>query len=188
VGKTELICRILIFLPGWGVLKTSVRSGRKERPGQNHRFRELITSPAELLVEGKDTCRYHHAGAARVAWLRSGPDGLAEGLKEALPGFEALPGVIVEGNSHTFHCKPDRMILVARTSLEEIKPTAKILLPQADLVILNDDGSGPDRRQMTAERLDASGVQGEILAGDITCPAFGLALQQRLLTWFPPLS
>jgi hypothetical protein len=151
-------------------------------------FRELITSPSELLVEGKDTCRYHNAGAAQVAWLRSGPDGLGDGLKEALPQFETFPGVVVEGNSHTFHHKPDRMILVARTSLSEIKPTAKILLPGADLVILNDDGRASDPLQMSAERLEAAGAEGTVLSGDISCPEFGLVLQARILTWFPPLS
>ncbi len=185
VGKTELICRILSLLPGWGVLKTSVRSGRKERPGRTDGAWELITSPAELLVEQKDTERYHRAGAASIAWLRSGQDALGEGMAAALPLFESLPGVVVEGNSHTFHRKPDRLILVARTVLEEIKPTARRLLPSADLVVLN---TGPDpleTRRTGLRNLQAAGAKGEILVGDVTSPGFLRKVEARLFTWFP---
>ncbi len=185
VGKTTLICRLLPGLPGWGVLKTSVRSGKKARGDLPPERYEIVTDPGELHVPGKDTERYHQAGAAGLAWLRTGPLGLARGVPEVLARFRDLPGVVVEGNSHTFHSTPDRIVLVARTGLPEIKPTARLLLPQADLVVLN-RASRDKHRAMTRERLLEAGAACEILEEDVTSARCTAAIGKLLATWFPP--
>ena len=185
VGKTTLICRLLPFLPGWGVLKTSVRSGKKGRTDLPSDRYEIVTEPAELEVEGKDTGHYHQAGAAALVWLRSGPLGLAAGVPEALRQFRTLPGVIVEGNSHTLHQAPDRLVLVASTQLSEIKPTAVVLLPKADLVVLNRAGGDP-AAAMTRSLLKDAGATCPILEADILSQKFLEEFGTVLATWFPP--
>jgi hypothetical protein len=55
--------------------------------------------------------------------------------------------VVVEGNSFTRYLWPDRMIMVARAELDEVKPTARALLGKADLVVLNGAAGSPDRRR-----------------------------------------
>jgi molybdopterin-guanine dinucleotide biosynthesis protein len=185
VGKTTIICRLLPSLPGWGVLKTSVRSGKKTRGDLPPDRYEIVTDPGELHVPGKDTGRYHQAGAADLAWLRTGPLGLAAAVPEALERFRNLPGVLVEGNSHTFHRTPDRIVLVARTGFPEIKPTARLLLPQADLIVLN-RACNDERQAMTRERLVEAGAACEILEEDVTSTRFTAAIGKLLATWFPP--
>jgi molybdopterin-guanine dinucleotide biosynthesis protein len=185
VGKTTMICRILPSLPGWGVLKTSVRSGKKVRGDLPTDRYEIVTEAAELQVRGKDTGRYHEAGAAALAWLRTGPDGLAPGVPRALARFRHLPGVVVEGNSHTFHQAPDRLILVASTLLGEIKPTAGMLLPRADLVVLN-RVSGDPSGGLSRESLEANGATCPILEEDVLSHRFLERFQALIPTWFPP--
>jgi molybdopterin-guanine dinucleotide biosynthesis protein len=185
VGKTTMICKLLPSLPGWGVLKTSVRSGKKARSDLAPDRYEIVTNPGELQVQGKDTWRYHQAGAAGLAWLRTGPQGLAKGVPEAIDRFRKLPGVVVEGNSHTFHQEPDRLVLVASTRLTEIKPTARLLLPRADLVVLNrpagDEGGG-----MTRQVLTEAGAACRILEEDVLSDLFPAEIGTLLSTWFPP--
>jgi molybdopterin-guanine dinucleotide biosynthesis protein len=185
VGKTTMICGLLPCLRGWGVLKTSVRSGKKSRSDLPPDHYEIVTEPAELQVPRKDTGRYHQSGAAGLAWLRTGPAGLAAGVPLALSRFSTLPGVIVEGNSHTFHRTPDRMVLVARTGLSEIKPTARLLLPRADLVVLN-RYTGGNRSGMTRELLVEAGATCTILETDVQSGRFLEEIGDYLSTWFPP--
>jgi molybdopterin-guanine dinucleotide biosynthesis protein len=176
-GKTTLICRILPFLPGWGVLKTSVRSEK----GAGY---EIVTEPAELHIPGKDTGRFLEAGASALAWLRAGPDGLAEGVPDALSLFSDMAGVVAEGNSHVFHRKPDRILVVARSDLPEIKPTARLLLPKADLVVLNRSGTGEE--VMSGERLKGAGATCPILETNVDSERFVEQSEKFLSTWFPP--
>lgn len=185
VGKTTLICRILPCLPGWAVLKTSVRSGKKAAGDLPPDRYEIVTAAQELQVRGKDTGRYHEAGAAGLAWLRTGPDGLAQGVPQAMGRFTGYPGVVVEGNSHTFHQDPDRLVLVARGSLSEIKPTAARLLPRADLVVLN-QAAGENRGGLTRRALLDAGAGCPILEEDVGSRRFLDLIQARLATWFPP--
>ena len=93
--------------------------------------------------------------------------------------------MVVEGNSHTFHQAPDRLVLVASTRLTEIKPTAGLLLPRADLVVLNrpagDDGGG-----MTRQVLTEAGAACRILEEDVLSRRFLGEIGTLLSTWFPP--
>jgi hypothetical protein len=185
VGKTELICRLLESLPGWGALKTSL--GRRSRPRLDPGW-EIVTDPSVLDTPGSDTDRYRLSGAARVVWLRSRPPGLEESVPRCLRLFDGLPGVVVEGNSHVPHSRPDRLILVARAGMEEIKPTAGPLLARADRVVINRDaGASAESVAEVQDRIRAAGRTGptvSINAGDVV--DVGLAgLRSEVATWFP---
>jgi hypothetical protein len=106
-------------------------------------------------------------------------------VPKALERFRHLPGVVVEGNSHTFHQTPHRLILVASTLLPEIKPTARLLLPRGDLVVLN---RPPDRHHtgIDQETLRANGATCPILEEDILSHRFLEEIGRLLSTWFPP--
>lgn len=159
VGKTTLICRVLEALPGWGALKTTPVH-KKPCPDPDtcpacHGLRgdyQILTEPERLFREGSDTSRYRDAGAVRVSWLKSRPEFIGLGVDEAVERFRDLPGVVVEGNSFTRYLWPDRMIMVARAELDEVKPTARALLGKADLVVLNGAAGTPDRRRAEWKR------------------------------------
>jgi molybdopterin-guanine dinucleotide biosynthesis protein len=144
VGKTTLLCRLLEPLRGWGALKVSPAHRHPRRPdaadlvshGLDGDYR-IDASPGE---PGSDTARFHAAGAARVAWLRSTPGRLGPALDEALAGFAGLPGVLVEGNAPARERPPDALVVVARVAQREIKPSARALLASADWIVLNRDG------------------------------------------------
>ncbi len=153
VGKTLLISRLIGALPGWGALKTS--PGHREAAGHAHglegRF-DLVTDLAVLSRPGKDTARYLAAGASRVAWLRARPEHLAEGVREALDRLADLPGLLVEGNSVAGCLAPDRLALVARAAMSEVKPSAVPLLARADWFVLNAPRGTPAEDLAETER------------------------------------
>jgi molybdopterin-guanine dinucleotide biosynthesis protein len=161
VGKTTLICRVLEALPGWGALKTTPVHKKPcpdpDRCAACHGLRgdyRVLTESGRLFREGSDTWRYRESGAVRVAWLKSRPECIGLGVDEAVKRFRDLPGVVVEGNSFTRYLWPDRMVLVARLDLEEVKPSARSLLARADLVALNGSpGTVEDRRDLWLRRL-----------------------------------
>lgn len=185
VGKTTLIRRLLETLPGWGALKTSL--GRNTRPAPGPGW-EIVTDRSTLDDPGSDTDLYRRAGAARVIWLRSRREALGEAVPRCLPRMRGLPGIVIEGNSHVPHSSPDRLILVARAGLEEIKPTAGPLLARANLVVVNrDPGSTPAEIAERESRLRAGGASGPIAVVDAGNPAdAGLrSLLREVATWFP---
>ena len=142
VGKTAVVCLLLEALPGWGTLKTSVYRGNDPtRDEPLPEGFEIIHDPAVLDRYGTDTARYGGAGSARVRWLRSERDGLAEGIEQALALFTDLPGVIVEGNSFAVHRRPDAFVVVVRPGLDEIKESAWEI--RADWWVVNGRGPGP---------------------------------------------
>jgi molybdopterin-guanine dinucleotide biosynthesis protein len=154
VGKTTLICRLLEVLPGWGALKTTPVHRRPcPDPATCPACRglqgeyQVFTRPEHLKREGSDTDRYRRAGAARVAWLKTRPELIGRGVDQAVQLFEDLPGVIVEGNSFTRYLTPDRLIVLARPELDEVKPSARELIGRADVVAINVGPSTDDHRR-----------------------------------------
>jgi len=71
-----------------------------------------------------------------VAWLRSTPEALAEALEDALPAFDDLPGVVVEGTHVALHLDAV-FVLAARPPVRKIKPSARATASRADLPVLN---------------------------------------------------
>jgi molybdopterin-guanine dinucleotide biosynthesis protein len=145
VGKTTAVCRLLETLTGWGALKVSPTHRDPRRPESasfvTHALEGDFRIDTDPGATRSDTGRFHAAGAARVAWLRSLPEHLGPGLDAALAGFSGLPGVIVEGNAPARERPPDALVLVARPGQGEIKASARELISRADWIVLNGDGS-----------------------------------------------
>ena len=161
VGKTTLVCRLLETLPGWGALKISpVRPHAcSEGPacpdchGMKGAF-QIVADPVELLREGSDTFLFHQAGAARLAWLLCLEDHLERGIPAAAAAFLDLPGLVVEGNSFARHVAPEKLVMVARAGLYEVKGGVPDLLASADWVVLNRPlGTAPEQVRGEVRRL-----------------------------------
>jgi molybdopterin-guanine dinucleotide biosynthesis protein len=162
VGKTTLICRLLEVLDGWGALKVSpVHRDPASPPGAplvDHALEGVYRIDTDPGDPGSDTGRFHGAGAARVAWLRSTPERLGLALDEALAGFSGMPGVVVEGNAPARERPPTGLLMVARVGQREVKPSARALLTRADWIVLN-RGAGPTA---TLDAMGASEVERQL--------------------------
>jgi molybdopterin-guanine dinucleotide biosynthesis protein len=148
VGKTTLMCELLRAFPGWEAIKTTrghYRSCGKDPHAccVSHLLSEepVIRSGREGTYEaGKDTGRYWDAGAANVHWLIATDEQIEKGIKEAL-SHVVSKGVFIEGNSFSQFIRPDYFVMVRRSSLEQIKKSAKAALQRASAVYVSDDDS-----------------------------------------------
>jgi molybdopterin-guanine dinucleotide biosynthesis protein len=129
VGKTEVVCRLLRALPGWGAIKASPRA----RDGFRITVTESSSSPG-------DSSRYRAAGAVRALWVESARALLGPALEAALLQIGDLPGVVVEGNSAAEAIRPHALLLVARAGRAEVKPAALRLASRASWIVLNHPG------------------------------------------------
>lgn len=131
-GKTGVAEALLRALDGtWGALKYTKTS--------------FYTSVSEEVnaVPDKDTERLKRAGAGRVVRVQSPPDGLSEPLGLALDMLSDCNGIVVEGNSPIEFLKPDIVIFVFGRDTERIKPSGKMALNNADIVVYQ--GKPPDK-------------------------------------------
>src|SRR3989338_1780581 len=106
-GKTTFIERLLKELKGWSALKVTLAHQGSYCPihrecgacdNLNSNF--CIVSDEKILKQkGKDTSRFKKAGARQVLWLKAHPQGLRQGLKEAISKFSKTRGLIIEGTS-----------------------------------------------------------------------------------------
>jgi len=150
-GKTTLVCELLRALPGWEALKMT--RGHYRSCGKDPQA--CCVSPllgeeavvrsgrAETYVPGKDTGRYWEAGASDVHWAIVTEGQVEAGFRAALARVRAA-GVLVEGNSFQRFAEPDFAVLVARTDVLKIKPSARRALPKASALYLSDAGRGID--------------------------------------------
>jgi molybdopterin-guanine dinucleotide biosynthesis protein len=150
-GKTTLVCELLRALPGWEALKMT--RGHYRSCGRDphaccvsHLLGEepsIRSGRAETYAQGKDTGRYWDAGASEVHWAVVTDRQVEQGFRAAFSRVKA-PGVIVEGNSFLNSSDADFTVLVARTDVLKIKPTARRVLPKASALYLSDAGHGID--------------------------------------------
>jgi len=148
VGKTTLLCELLKAFPGWEAIKTTrghYRSCGKDPHAccVSHLLGEepVIRSGREETYEaGKDTGRYWDAGAANVHWLIATDEQIEKGITEAL-SHVASKGVFIEGNSFSQFIRPDYFVMVRRGGVDQIKKSAKAVLPRASAVYFSDDDS-----------------------------------------------
>ena len=148
VGKTTLMCELLRAFPGWEAIKTT--RGHYRSCGKDphtccvaHLLSEepVIRSGREATYEaGKDTGRYWDAGAANVHWLIATDEQIEKGIREALSHVVST-GVFIEGNSFSEFIRPDYFVMVRRRGLDQIKKSAKAVLPLASAVYVSDDDS-----------------------------------------------
>jgi molybdopterin-guanine dinucleotide biosynthesis protein len=143
-GKTTLTCFLLSKLPGWGALKVTTTHEGTVCPvlatctacGELQGPFMVVREPAIIDEDGTDTWKMGRSGAERVVWLRSTPESLAHALKQVLPEFDDLPGVVVEGTNVARHLG-DVYVLAARPPVRKIKPSARATAARADFPVLN---------------------------------------------------
>lgn len=98
-------------------------------------YSSIIDDKAILCQENKDTKRLLDAGAEEVLWVQSPAEELQEVLPMAIDRLSHLDGIIIEGNSAIEFLKPDVVVFIADVSKENIKPSARRILKQSDIVI-----------------------------------------------------
>ncbi|MDI6727439.1 MAG: hypothetical protein QMD44_00765 [Thermodesulfovibrionales bacterium] len=98
-------------------------------------YSSVIDDKSILSQEDKDTKRLLDAGAEEVLWVQSPANELHEVLPMAIDRLSHLDGIIIEGNSAIEFLKPDVVVFIANASKEHIKPSARRILKQADIVI-----------------------------------------------------
>ncbi len=163
-GKTTLASILVSRLPGWAACKVTTCV---ERPGQAcPRGREdacgvcsSLDGPYEIEEERggpetdeKDTGRLRAAGAARVLWVRTRPEALAQSVAEALRLFGDAPGVVFEGNHVLAVIDPDIAVMVLSPD-GRMKQSAREVRDRVDLFARSpDDGEAVEKilRAVTA--------------------------------------
>jgi molybdopterin-guanine dinucleotide biosynthesis protein len=157
-GKTTLVCELLGAMAGrWEAIK--VTRGHYRSCGKDphaccvsHLLGDapLVRSGrAETYAPGKDTGRYWDAGAANVHWVIATSAQVEAGVRGAL-GRVRSPGVLIEGNSFLKSVAADFVVVAANVAGDEVKPTARRALMQADAVYLFSAG-GADAAGVAAE-------------------------------------
>lgn len=152
VGKTTLLCDLLLAFPGWEAIKTT--RGHYRSCGRDPHtccVSDLLESEPvirsgreQTYSPGKDTGRYWDAGAANVHWVIATDEQVASGIQNALGRVKAR-GVLVEGNSFTEYIDPDFFIMVARPNDLRIKQTARIALSRVSAFYLSSEIEAGDK-------------------------------------------
>lgn len=144
-GKTTLVCELLGALRGWEAIKMS--RGHYRSCGKDPRA--CCISPllgdepvvrsgrSETYAQGKDTGRYWDAGAANVHWAIVTNQQVEGGIRNALELVRS-PGVIIEGNSFLDFVEADFSLVVARTDVLKVKPSARRALAKASAIYLSE--------------------------------------------------
>jgi LAO/AO transport system kinase len=101
-------------------------------------YASLVDDASIIGRESKDTARLSEAGAERVLWIKSPRADLEELVPVALSRLADLDGIVIEGTSAIEFAKPDIVIFIIGESEKTIKPSAKTLLSQADIIIVPD--------------------------------------------------
>ena len=138
VGKTGLAASIIRHLT---TQKSAYPFGNRPRLGaikytKTPLYASLIDDASLIGRESKDTARLSGAGAERVLWIKSPPTDLEELVPVALSRLADLDGIVIEGNSAIEFATPDIVIFIIGESEKSIKPSAKTLLSQADIIIV----------------------------------------------------
>lgn len=115
VGKTYMAQQLLTSLKNWSALKVTVsRDGACPHNDRSCGICPQIKAPFYIIKDentinqkGKDTARLKESGAKEVIWLKARPEGLKQGLENALLEFSDCEGVIIEGTSVLKFIKPD---------------------------------------------------------------------------------
>jgi len=146
VGKTALVCELLVRLPGWAAVK--VTRGHYRSCGRDpdtccvsHLLSDeprVFSERVDTAVEGKDTGRYWAAGAADVRWVVVARGQEVAGIARALAELRGRPGVVIEGNRVVEGLQPDLSVLVARPGQREVKVSARRIVGRVDALYVPD--------------------------------------------------
>lgn len=109
-------------------------------------YSSIVSEPSIIEHPGKDTERMKKAGADFVYWVRATENDLNEVIEQLymrifqqklngnqIQKFNAI--LIVEGNSLVRVMQPDVIIFLKGQHDDQIKPSGKVLLEMADIVI-----------------------------------------------------
>ena len=158
-GKTSVVCLLLKALPGWAAIKVTPSRPNHVCPhGKDCEACQPPDGPYDVAIDsdiparpGKDTSRFHDAGASHVAFVRALPECLPAALESAFERFNhpsrylswrEVPGVIIESTTAMPFIDGLR-ILVAREGRLEVKDSARAAAGIADLLVVNGDASNP---------------------------------------------
>jgi hypothetical protein len=143
VGKTAL-CVDLIRLMGdlpWTVVKITPHTESScpvggvtcGCPQWEHTFsiREESSRSA-----GKDTCRYLQAGAKTAFWVQTKAGCLANALAALKGVLEGARCVLIESDAVARFWQPDMFLMVLDPRRADFKPSARVQLVSADLLLL----------------------------------------------------
>jgi hypothetical protein len=147
VGKTTLLCELLLAFPGWEAIKMTrghYRSCGKDPHAccvSNLLKDEPVirSGRAQTYAPGKDTGRYWDAGASNVHWVIVTDNQVEQGIRLALERVRA-PGVLIEGNSFLKFIDVDFTVMVARAEGSKIKASARRALPKSSALYLFEAG------------------------------------------------
>ena len=126
VGKTSLCALLLGHLHGFGAIKFT----------KTELYTSVTDDPEQIMHGDKDTAVMSRAGAEKVVWVQSPPDGLQGALDIALLKMAGLKGVVVEGNSPADIISPHLIVFVIGDK-GEIKPSAREVSKKADITVVN---------------------------------------------------
>ncbi len=101
-------------------------------------YASLIDDESLIGEKDKDTSRLSDAGAQKVIWIKSPRSELEELVTVALSRLSSMDVIVIEGNSAIEFAKPDIVIFIIGGRKESIKPSAKGLLNEADIVLVPD--------------------------------------------------
>jgi len=139
VGKTTLAAALLkcLTLPHLTIASLS-RRGRwgAIKYTKTAFYSSIIDDNAILSDKKKDTGKLLDAGAEDVLWVQSPESEVQEVLSTAMNRLSHLDGIIIEGNTAIEFLKPDIVIFIEDPD-GRIKPSAKEVLKQADIIIKN---------------------------------------------------
>ncbi len=141
IGKTTVVEGLLKIFRGWSALKVTVLHNGNCPINRDCGACENLDSKFSIITDKKiieepckDTQRFKKAGAKDVLWLRAKPEGLRQGLKQALFKMRRARGIIIEGTSILKYLNPDLSILVKNKN-SVLKPSAKDILKKVDLTL-----------------------------------------------------
>jgi molybdopterin-guanine dinucleotide biosynthesis protein len=142
VGKTTLAAAIISHLAAHPLCR---KSGRHEigaiKYTRTSLYASLIEDESIIGEKNKDTEKLSTAGASKVLWIKSPHPDLEELVAIALARLSDLEVIVIEGNSAIEFAKPDIVIFIIGKHEEGIKPSAKGLLSEADIVIIPEASS-----------------------------------------------
>ena len=152
LGKTALATRLIEALRPRekvvGVKVTTIRDrGAKcPRGGDGCGICSSLSGNYEILEETdpdgeKDTSQLLRAGAARVFWLKVMRDALVEGLDALMTHIDRDAVIVAESNSLRKVVRPDLFLMLKGSDRDQVKPTAREVMPFADIIVPSLDGN-----------------------------------------------
>lgn len=104
----------------------------------------VIDSEDVINTDNKDTARLLSAGAEKVVWVKSPPEGLQEAIPIALNALGDIDGVVVEGNSIVEFLSPTIVVFLHPREMGTVKPSTYRLIEKADIVVMHPSSPAVD--------------------------------------------